>query len=128
VIRVRKRVSLMVLTVSTIFGICWGTSSVAYTLRAFDPSSVGPVPIAIANTMVLFNAAVNPYVYALVNQQFREKMKRLICCTRFCVSRVSPSPQPYRLKRLEPSNLRPSASFMSGCETGVEQNAQPLNH
>ena len=95
VIRVRKRVTLMVVAVSVIFGIC----SVAYTLRAFDPSSVGPVPIAIANTMVLFNAAINPFVYALLNQQFREKMKRLICCTSFCVSRVYP-----------PSNLPPSAS------------------
>ncbi|XP_020626535.1 tyramine receptor Ser-2-like [Orbicella faveolata] len=128
VIRVRKRVTLMVVAVSAIFGICWGTSSVAYTLRAFDPSSVGPVPIAIANTMVLFNAAINPFVYALLNKQFREKMKILICCTSFCVSRVYPPRQSQRLERLEPANLRPSAPSISGCETGVKQHAQPLSH
>ena len=97
----------MVVAVSAIFGICWGTSSVAYTLRAFAPSSVGPVPIAIANTMVLFNAAINPFVYALLNQQFREKMKRLICCNGFRVSQVYPTRQP---QRLEPADLRPSNS------------------
>ena len=105
--RVRKRVTLMVVTVSAIFGICWGTSSVAYTLRAFEPSSVGPVSIAIANTMVLFNAAVNPFVYALLNYQFREKMKRLICCNRFCVSQVHPTRQP---QKLGPANIFPSSS------------------
>ena len=127
-IRVRKRVSLMVLTVSAVFGICWGTSSVAYTLRAFDPSSVGPVPIAIANTMVLFNAAVNPYVYALLNKQFREKMRRLICCNSICVSRVYPSRQPQRSERVEPGNLRPSTSTVSGNVTGIKQHTQPLSH
>ena len=88
--RVRKRVTLMVVTVSAIFGICWGTSSVAYTLRAFEPSSVGPVTIAIANTMVVFNAAVNPFVYALLNQQFREKMKGIVSCTGCCARRGHP--------------------------------------
>ena len=89
--RVRKRVTLMVFTVSVIFGICWGTSSVAYTLRSFAPNNVGPVPIAIANTMVLSNAAVNPFVYALLNQQFREKMKGILCCTGSLARRVHPT-------------------------------------
>ncbi|XP_078345970.1 QRFP-like peptide receptor [Oculina patagonica] len=93
VMRVRKRVTLMVVAVSVIFGICWGTSSVVYTLRSFAPHDVGPVPIAITNTMVLFNSAVNPFVYALLNQQFREKMKKTICCTASLSARVHPAPQ-----------------------------------
>ena len=44
---------------------------------------MGPVTIAITNVMVLFNSAVNPFVYALLNKQFREKIKRMIRQTRF---------------------------------------------
>ena len=106
--KVRKRVSLMVVTVSAIFGICWGTSSVAYTLRAFDPSSVGPVPIAIANTMVLFNAAINPFVYALLNQQFREKMKGIMCCAGCCVRRVHPAREPQSIELANTNNTQSS--------------------
>ena len=79
--RVRKRVTLMIVTVSAIFGICWGMDQVVYTLKFTASYNIGPVPIAIANTIVLFNSAVNPFVYSLLNQQFREKMKKTICCT-----------------------------------------------
>ena len=68
----------MVVTVSAIFGISWGTSSVAYALKHFTSHDIGNV--AITNTMALFNSAVNPYVYALLNQQFREKVKRMMSC------------------------------------------------
>ena len=71
----------MVVIVSVIFGICWGTSTVVYILKYVTSCNIGPVPVAIANTMVLFNSAVNPFVYALLSQQFREKIKRMIYCT-----------------------------------------------
>ena len=77
--KVRKRVTLMVITVSSIFGISWGTSSVFYVLKHFTAQNIGNV--AITNTMALFNSAVNPFVYALFNQQFREKVKGMMCCT-----------------------------------------------
>ena len=79
VIKVRKRVTLMVITVSSIFGISWGTSSVSYVLKHFTSQDIGNV--AITNTMALLNSAVNPFVYALFNQQFRAKVKRMMCCT-----------------------------------------------
>ena len=79
VLKVRKRVTLMVVIVSLIFGISWGTSSVFYVLKHFTAFNIGNV--AITNTMALFNSSVNPFVYALLNQQFREKVKRMICCT-----------------------------------------------
>ena len=79
VMKVRKRVTLMVITVSSIFGISWGASSVSYVLKHFTTQNIGNV--AITNTMALFNSAVNPFVYALFNQQFREKVKGMMCCT-----------------------------------------------
>ncbi len=81
VLKLRKRVTLMIVAVSIIFGICWGVDQVVYTLMFTANIDVGHIPVAIANTMVLFNAAVNPFVYALLNKQFRQKAKRMICCT-----------------------------------------------
>ncbi|KAL9957226.1 hypothetical protein ACROYT_G038837 [Oculina patagonica] len=49
---------------------------------------------AIADVMILFNSAVNPFVYALLNQQFRDKMKGMLCCTGSSTSVVHPMPEP----------------------------------
>ena len=38
------------------------------------------VEIGISNVMVLFNTAVNPFVYALFSQNFRRKMKAMVAC------------------------------------------------
>lgn len=86
VMKVRKRVTLMVITVSSIFGISWGTSSVSYVLKHFSSQNIGNV--AITNTMALLNSAVNPFVYALFSQQFREKVKGMMCCTLRSPSRI----------------------------------------
>ena len=48
-------------------------------------TSAGPVLVALANTMVMFNAAVNPFAYVLLNQLFRKEdeendmLHRLLC-------------------------------------------------
>ena len=71
----------MVAVVSAIFGICWGPDSIVYLLRTLTSYHIGPAVVAVTQTMVLFNSAVNPFVYALLNQRFREKIKALICYT-----------------------------------------------
>ncbi|CAH3137743.1 unnamed protein product, partial [Pocillopora meandrina] len=90
VMRVRKRVTLMVIIVSVIFGICWATLQVCFTLMDVASVSIGPLPFDVAFTMVLFNSAINPFVYALLNQQFKEKMKGMICGNH-SLSRIQPS-------------------------------------
>ena len=87
----RKRATLMAVIVSAIFGVCWGAESIEYCLRNLPSLEISPIVIAIVDTMVLFNSAVNPFVYALLNQQFREKMKKMICCS--SASGVHPTPK-----------------------------------
>ena len=77
----------MLITVSAIFGICWLTNELVFTLWYVASYKIGPIPFNITSTMILFNSAVNPFAYALLNQQFREKMKRVICFTRTVVVR-----------------------------------------
>ena len=69
--RVQKRVTLMVI-VTVIFGIFYELISVIYVLRKFTSYNIGPVFVSFM--MVLCNSAVNPFVYALLNRQFREKI------------------------------------------------------
>lgn len=88
VMKVRKRVTLMIVIVTAIFGICWGTNQVIYLLRNVASVNIDLATIATVNTMVMFNSAVNPFVYALMNQQFREKIKGMILCSGFMTSRV----------------------------------------
>ena len=71
----------MVVTVSAIFVISWGADIIVHILdNEVGSIKLGPYVIPIAHTIVMFNAAVNPYAYALINERFREKMKRMICC------------------------------------------------
>lgn len=79
--RLRKRVTLMVVTVSVIFAMCWLSGAVTYMVAIFSPAfGPGDVAYVTQSTVVMFNSAVNPIVYALINQQFSKKIKFMMCC------------------------------------------------
>jgi len=81
VMKVRKRVTLMVITVSAIFAVCWLADCMTYLLAFYTPKhTVGGVAYVATSAMIQLNSAVNPIVYALVNQRFRQKIKRMVCC------------------------------------------------
>ena len=83
VLKVRKRVTLMVVTVSAIFGICWATDSILHVYKEFtSTNNISSAAFPTAHAMLMFNSAVNPFAYALINQRFREKIKKMICCNR----------------------------------------------
>ena len=76
-IKLPKKVTLVVVIVSAIFGICWLTDSALYFLD-YISSPYSDVTFAIATIMILFNSAVNPFVYALVNRRFSQKIKGML--------------------------------------------------
>ncbi|XP_020627707.1 pyroglutamylated RFamide peptide receptor-like [Orbicella faveolata] len=81
VLRVRKRVTLMGVTVTAIFGICWAPDVIAHDADYYTSLSVSELTYAVIHMLVLFSSAVNPFAYALVNKTFREKLKGMICCS-----------------------------------------------
>ena len=79
----------MVLIVTVIFGICFGTDVILHVMAGVACYKLSPVAIPVAHVMIMFNAAVNPFAYALFNQRFRQKMKGvLVCRLRFSSARV----------------------------------------
>ena len=72
--------TLMVVTVSAILVISWGTDVILHMLEEHAAGSVklSPLAIPIAHTMLMFNSAINPFAYALLNQRFRKKMRQMI--------------------------------------------------
>ena len=90
----------MAITVSVIFGVCWVTDSISYALTFYIPThALGDLPYVITSTMIMFNSAVNPIVYALVNQRFREKIKGMMCCTWPSVTKKTlPAKEPQRME------------------------------
>ena len=66
-------------TVSAIFGITWLPDVILQVVDQTNSLKHGAVIFIIVHTITMFNSAVNPFVYALSNQRFREKMKSMLC-------------------------------------------------
>ena len=79
--RVRKRVTLMGVTVTAIFGICWAPDIIAHPIHHFTSVSISEAAHAGIHLMVLFSSAANPFMYALVNKTLREKLMGMIRCS-----------------------------------------------
>ena len=71
----------MGVTVTAIFGISWTPDVIAHNIDFFTSVSISELAYAVFHLLILFNSAVNPFVYALVNKNFREKLKGMIFCS-----------------------------------------------
>lgn len=90
--KVRKRVTKMVLTVSVIYGLCWMPNLSIYALNYFSPSqNYGDVTYITSIVLVTCNSTVNPFIYVFVSQKFRSKISGLLCRGKMCFNRVEPS-------------------------------------
>ena len=106
VLKVRKRVTLMLVTITAIFVICWVTDLTLHVIESGFSYQLSPVAIPIAHTMIMFNSAVNPFAYALINQRFREKMKAMVCC--ISNSSVTSAARDREGVELDSTNIQPT--------------------
>ena len=81
VIRVRKRVTLMAVTVTVMSGVCWVSGIIVHSVYYFTSLSTIKETYSVTHTLLLLNTAVHPFVYALINRTFREKIKEMIWCS-----------------------------------------------
>ena len=77
--KVRKRVTLMAVIVTAIFGVCCLSAGIIYVTRNYAPKHTD-VGEDVNSALTMLNSAINPIVYVLVNQRFREKIKAIMCC------------------------------------------------
>ena len=92
----------MVVTVSAIFAMCWMSGGVTYLVAFFSPLfGAGDVAYVTQSTVVMFNSAVNPIVYALTNQQFSKKIKYMVHCR--WRTEIKPVREERNLEDLNPS-------------------------
>ena len=80
VLRLRKRVTLMVVSITAILVISWGADGILHLIHEYASSvKLSPLTFPITHTIITLNSAVNPFAYALLNQRFRKKMKQMVC-------------------------------------------------
>ncbi|XP_058950452.2 allatostatin-A receptor-like [Pocillopora verrucosa] len=78
VLKSRKRVTKMVITVSLVYSVTWFPVLIIYMLNYFhDSQQYGNIVYIIGIVIVTFNSCVNPFVYVFVNERFRNHLKRL---------------------------------------------------
>ena len=69
----------MDLTITVHFEVCCISDTVMHVLKYLGLCSISDGAISIANAVIVFNSALNPFAYALINKRFREKMKGMLC-------------------------------------------------
>lgn len=79
VLKVRKRITLMVVSVTVIFGICWNADATLHLATSYSSFSASGLTLRIAHMMLMFNAAVNIFAYVLISHRFRVKIKKMLC-------------------------------------------------
>ena len=70
----------MAVTVTVMFGACWLSDIITHSVDYYTPISISKYTYSVIHTLILLNTAVNPFVYALINRTFREKIKEMIWC------------------------------------------------
>ena len=67
-------------TVTVLFVICWVSDITAHSIDNYTSRRIKNATYFTIHTLILLNTAVNPFVYALISHNFREKMKGMIYC------------------------------------------------
>ena len=121
-LKARKRVTLMVVTVSVIAVISWGSDAILHLFEQHIGSiKLSPFAITTAHTVIMFNSAVNPFAYALISQRFREKLKEMICCSPSSFITMS-----YVIQARRAQNIKMAPNTQQNVATSQLQNINAL--
>lgn len=77
VVRSRKRVTKMVLSVTVVCAVCWLPNLIAYVLDFYGLNSHGDVVHTTTVVLVSLNSAANPIIYCFQSKDFRRHIKAL---------------------------------------------------
>ena len=78
--RVRKRVTKIVITVTVIYCLCWLPNLIIQLLATLGPyEKFGSTGYRISVILVTLNSSVNPVVYTLQSEPFRRNLRHLFC-------------------------------------------------
>ena len=97
VIKSRKRVTKMVLTVTVVCAVCWLPNLIAYVLDFYGLNSQGDIVHTTTVVLVTLNSAVNPIIYCFQSKQFRRCVKALLLSP--CSLRRTATVEPARNSR-----------------------------
>ena len=121
-LKARKRVTLMVVTVSVIAVISWGSDAILHLFEQHIGSiKLSPFAITTVHTVIMFNSAVNPFAYALISQRFREKLKEMICCSPSSFITMS-----YVIQARRAQNIKMAPNTQQNVATSQLQNINAL--
>ena len=92
-LRSRKKVTKMVITVTVIYGVCWLPVLTLYLLSYHLPSQFQYASFVHNSAVVLLciNSSINPVIYTFQMKRFRQEVRRLLC--RADINRVGISTQ-----------------------------------
>lgn len=93
-IKSRRRVTKMVLTVTVVCAVCWLPNLIVYVLDFYGLMSHGGIVHTTTVVLVTLNSAVNPVIYCFQSKRFRICVKALLLspCTLQRTALVEPTP------------------------------------
>ncbi|EDO38235.1 predicted protein, partial [Nematostella vectensis] len=74
--KTRKTVTKMLLIVTVIYVVCWSSDLILYMLLASQWNSNDPI-YSLPEALVLLNSSVNPIIFTIYSQRFRQSLRRV---------------------------------------------------